>query len=76
MAEVEETIKRIQGHKGVLGVVVVNSGGVPIKTTLDNEQTAKYSSLITQLIGKARSVVRELDSTVFLKSIPAFYSEH
>lgn len=64
MAEVEETIKRIQGHKGVIGVVVVNSTGTPIKTTLDNDQTAKYSSLITQLTGKARSIVRELDSTV------------
>jgi hypothetical protein len=62
--DVEETIKRIQGHKGVLGVVVVNTAGVTIKTTLDNEETAKYAGLITQLAGKARSVVRELDSTV------------
>lgn len=67
MAEVEETIKRIQGHKGVIGVVIVNSAGTPIKSTLDNDQTAKYSSLITQLAGKARSMVRELDSTVIMQ---------
>lgn len=60
----EETIKRVQSHKGVLGVVVVNNAGIPIKTTLDNDQTAKYSGLLSQLTAKARSVVRELDTTV------------
>ncbi|PRP74833.1 putative dynein light chain roadblock-type 2 [Planoprotostelium fungivorum] len=63
MSEIEETIKRVQGHKGVLGIVIVNSAGVTIKSTLDNELTAKYSSLLTQLAGKARSVVRELDTS-------------
>jgi len=63
MSEVEETIKRIQSHKGVLGVVVVNNAGVAIKSTLDNELTAKYCGLFTQLAAKARSVVRELDTT-------------
>jgi len=62
-SEIDETIKRIQGHKGVIGVVVVNNSGVTIRTTLDNEQTSKYSGLLTQLAGKARSVVRELDTT-------------
>lgn len=32
-AEVEETLKRIQSHKGVVGVIVVNSEG---KVTLSN----------------------------------------
>ena len=27
MSEVEETLKRIQAHKGVVGVIVVNSEG-------------------------------------------------
>jgi hypothetical protein len=27
-AEVEETLKRIQGHKGVLGIVIVNKDGL------------------------------------------------
>ena len=26
-AEVEETIKRIQAHKGVIGVIVINADG-------------------------------------------------
>ncbi|CAF4858630.1 unnamed protein product [Pieris macdunnoughi] len=61
--EVEETIKRIQAHKGVMGVVIVNHEGIPIKTSLDNATSVLYSGLISQLTEKARNVVREMDST-------------
>jgi len=61
MSEVEETIKRIQGHKGVVGVIVVNSEGIPIRTTLDNSTTVQYAGLIHQLTQKARSTVRDID---------------
>ncbi|EFA07590.1 dynein light chain roadblock-type 2 [Tribolium castaneum] len=59
--EVEETMKRIQSHKGVIGTIVVNSEGIPIKTTLDNTTTVQYAGLISSLADKARSVVRDLD---------------
>lgn len=59
--EVEETMKRIQSHKGVVGTIVVNSEGIPIKTTLDNTTTVQYAGLISALADKARSVVRDLD---------------
>merc|ERR1712187_402869 len=61
MSEVEETINRIRTHKGVTGIVIVNSEGVPIRSTFDNSQTLRYSALISQLAAKARSVVRDLD---------------
>jgi len=61
MSEIEDTLKRIQSHKGVLGVVILNSEGIPIRTTLDNNETAQYSALITQLTAKAKSVIRDLD---------------
>ncbi|KAJ3367006.1 dynein light chain roadblock-type 2 [Allomyces macrogynus ATCC 38327] len=61
MSEVEETIKRLSAHKGVQGIVIVNSEGIPIRSTLDNSLTVQYSALITQLASKARSVVRDLD---------------
>ena len=38
-SEVEETLKRLVGHKGVIGTIVVNNEGVPIKSTLDNATT-------------------------------------
>jgi len=59
--EIEETMKRIQAHKGVVGTIVVNSEGIPIKTTLDNTTTVQYAGLISALADKARSVVRDLD---------------
>jgi len=61
--EIEETLKRIQSHKGVVGIVVINNEGIPIKSTLDNATTVQYAGLISQLADKARSVVRELDPT-------------
>ncbi|XP_059474673.1 dynein light chain roadblock-type 2-like isoform X3 [Neocloeon triangulifer] len=62
-AEVEETLKRIQSHKGVFGTIVVNSEGIPIKSTMDNTSTVQYAGLVSQLADKARSVVRDLDPT-------------
>nr|XP_043880226.1 dynein light chain roadblock-type 1 [Solea senegalensis] len=61
MAEVEDTLKRIQSQKGVQGIIVVNSEGIPIKSTLDNSTTVQYAGLIHQLVTKARSTVRDLD---------------
>uniref|UniRef100_UPI0037E96130 dynein light chain roadblock-type 1 n=1 Tax=Semicossyphus pulcher TaxID=241346 RepID=UPI0037E96130 len=61
MAEVEETLKRIQGQKGVQGIIIVNTEGIPIKTTLDNASTVQYAGLIHQLVMKARSTVRDID---------------
>eukprot|EP00735_Rhodelphis_limneticus_P008442 TRINITY_DN2143_c0_g1::TRINITY_DN2143_c0_g1_i1::g.12913::m.12913 TRINITY_DN2143_c0_g1::TRINITY_DN2143_c0_g1_i1::g.12913 ORF type:complete len:110 (-),score=22.61,sp/Q9DAJ5/DLRB2_MOUSE/67.33/1e-44,Robl_LC7/PF03259.12/8.1e-26 TRINITY_DN2143_c0_g1_i1:230-559(-) len=67
-SEVEETLKRIQAHKGVLGVIIVNSDGIVIRSTLDNagssngnSQSNQYAALITQLAAKARSAIRDLD---------------
>ncbi|KAL5022434.1 hypothetical protein ScPMuIL_001589 [Solemya velum] len=61
MSEVEETLKRIQSHKGVQGIVVVNQEGIPIRSTLDNSTTVQYAGLMHQLSNKARSVVRDID---------------
>lgn len=61
MSEVEETLKRIQSQKGVQGIIVVNSEGIPIKTTLDNASTVQYAGLIHHLVMKARSTVRDID---------------
>ncbi|CAB0039684.1 unnamed protein product [Trichogramma brassicae] len=61
--EVEETMKRIQSHRGVIGTIVVNSEGIPIKSTMDNATTIQYAGLISQLSDKARSIIRDLDPT-------------
>ena len=61
MTEVEETLKRIQSHKGVTGVIVVNSEGIPIRTTLDNSTMVSYAGLMHQLCAKAWSCIRDID---------------
>ncbi|XP_034540846.1 dynein light chain roadblock-type 2-like [Notolabrus celidotus] len=61
MAEVEETLKRIENHKGVIGTIVVNAEGIPIRTTLDNSTTLRYASLLGQLSTMAQSTVRDID---------------
>lgn len=61
MSEVEETLKRINSHKGVQGIVIVNSEGIPIRSTLDSGEATRYAALIMNLASKARSAVRELD---------------
>lgn len=62
-SEVEETLKRIQSHKGVKGVLIMNSEGVPIRSNLPAEETENYTALVSQLAYKANSVVRVLDDT-------------
>ena len=60
-SEAEETLKRIQSHRGVTGILIVTKDGVPIKSTLSSEDTVQHAALFTQLASKARSVIRTLD---------------
>eukprot|EP01035_Chromulina_nebulosa_P020048 gene20048-26028_t len=62
-SEVEETLKRIQSHKGVKGVLIINNDGLPIRSNMSPEDTETYSALVSQLSIKASSVVRTLDDT-------------
>uniref|UniRef100_A0A3B5MUY5 Roadblock/LAMTOR2 domain-containing protein n=1 Tax=Xiphophorus couchianus TaxID=32473 RepID=A0A3B5MUY5_9TELE len=61
LADVEETLKRIEGHKGVIGTIIVNSEGLPIRTTLDNSTTSLYARLLRSFTTLARSAVRDVD---------------
>uniref|UniRef100_A0AAX7VCR2 Dynein light chain roadblock n=1 Tax=Astatotilapia calliptera TaxID=8154 RepID=A0AAX7VCR2_ASTCA len=45
----------------VQGIIVANSEGIPIKSTLDNSSTVQYAGLIHQLVMKARSTIRDID---------------
>lgn len=61
MAEVEETLKRLQSQKGVIGVIIMDSDGRPIRSTMEQNQTLQYANLLQQLTDKSKQVVRELD---------------
>jgi len=62
-SEVEETLKRLVAHKGVIGTIIVNSEGIPIKSTLDQHTTTQYSGLINQLVDQAKNMFKEIDSS-------------
>jgi len=59
--EVEETLKRLVGHKGVIGTVVVNKEGVTIKSTLDPTTSSQYSNILGTLINQAIAMFKEMD---------------
>uniref|UniRef100_F1LH79 Dynein light chain roadblock n=1 Tax=Ascaris suum TaxID=6253 RepID=F1LH79_ASCSU len=61
MADVEETIKRIQAQKGVVGVIIMDSLGRAIRSTMDEEATSRHCSRLQQLCVKSVNVIRELD---------------
>ncbi|KAK2147616.1 hypothetical protein LSH36_544g04023 [Paralvinella palmiformis] len=61
MSEVEETLKRIQNHQGVVGVIVSNSEGIANRTNIDNSTTVQCSSQFSKLCKLARNCIRELD---------------
>ncbi|RUP31991.1 hypothetical protein BC936DRAFT_138598 [Jimgerdemannia flammicorona] len=58
---VDETLRRLSAHKNVIGVVIVNSGGNCIATTLEPLLAKQYASLITSLVDTARTTVRTID---------------
>ncbi|XP_076469801.1 dynein light chain roadblock-type 2-like [Babylonia areolata] len=62
MAEIDETIKRIQANKGVTGIIILNNDGIPLRTTMNQESTVSITGHIHNLVHKARNTVRELDS--------------
>lgn len=62
-SEVEETLKRVQSHKGVKGVLIVTSDGIPIRSNLSAEDTENYTKMVSELSMKAAGVVRTLDES-------------
>ncbi|XP_075245071.1 dynein light chain roadblock-type 1-like [Convolutriloba macropyga] len=61
MSEVEETIKRIQQHKGVEGVIVASNDGIPIRSNLDAAITNHYTHAEHSLVEKCRRMIRDID---------------
>ena len=60
-ADYDETFKRLTVYDGVEGVIIINSDGVPIRSSLDNETTVQYAYLLTPLISRTRSYLKEID---------------
>ncbi|BFZ12847.1 hypothetical protein BsWGS_15886 [Bradybaena similaris] len=74
--EIDDTIKRIQAHKGVMGIIIINNDGIPIKSTMDNATSVHYACHIHSLATKARAVVKEIDSTNDLRFLRVRSKKH
>ena len=74
--EVENILKRIQSHEGVVSTIVVNNEGISIKKTLGYASTVQYAGLLSHLSGKARSVDRDFDPSNDLTFFRARSKEH
>ena len=61
--EVKETLRRIEDHPNVAGVIIADGNGSPIYTTFEKEETAYYIQQCTTLLWIARNATREADPT-------------
>lgn len=60
MSRVEETLNRINTHKGVMGIILVDSKGIAIKSTMDQNKTIEYGSLISNFLANAMNWIKSL----------------
>ncbi|MEM2109360.1 MAG: roadblock/LC7 domain-containing protein [Candidatus Odinarchaeota archaeon] len=59
--DIQPILKNLQKFEGVRGVIITTTEGLPISTTIDRDKTEKTAALVTSLVGKARSTVKELE---------------
>jgi dynein light chain roadblock-type len=61
-SEVDEMIKKLQTHKGIVGIITINPEGIPIRSTFpDMSLAVQYAALLTQLSNKTKSSIKDLD---------------
>ncbi|XP_005111063.2 dynein light chain roadblock-type 1 [Aplysia californica] len=62
--EVEEIMKRIQSHRGVKQMMIINKDGLPLKTNMEmTPATEQIIRNIHELSIAARRLVRDVDPT-------------
>jgi len=59
----EETLKRIQSHNGVVGLIVSSKDGIPFRTTMDNSTTVQFCGQFGPLTKLAHESIRDIDPT-------------
>ena len=60
-AVIEETFNKVNTHKGIEGIILSDSEGVPIKSTFnEDEKTYFYTTSASMFIKKCRNIAKEL----------------
>jgi dynein light chain roadblock-type len=60
VAQVEEMVKRLSDQRGVLGVVVADGAGVPVRSTMDPAAATTHAAMAARLAAAARAAAREV----------------
>ena len=64
MSDILATIKRIQSHEGVEGVLVIQEDGAVIHSTFESDSdTSRYAKLVLPVAALASSSIRDVDPT-------------
>lgn len=63
MSEVDQTLRRIEGNKSVIGTLVLDGNDHVIHSAFKNVDSSKYAEKLPPLIERARCMVRDLDPT-------------
>jgi dynein light chain roadblock-type len=63
MSEVEQTLRRIEGNKSVVGTLVLDGSNRVIHSHFKSSDSTKYAEKLPALIERARCMVRDLDPT-------------
>ena len=64
MAEIDEALKRLTSHKGIVAAVIVNSDGIPIRTipaAMETKEATVYPGVLMPVIYKAKQMIKALD---------------
>ncbi|XP_022234770.1 dynein light chain roadblock-type 1 [Drosophila obscura] len=63
MSDVEATFDRLLNLPGVMGAILVNGEGVPMRTSMDTTSSHIFAEKMGPMVRMARAMVRELEST-------------
>ena len=59
-AEIDVIMKNLGNLTGVIGTMIMNSNGLPIRTSFRDAEAVHYAALISELLRKSKSVVEPL----------------
>jgi len=56
----EKVIESVGKHKGVYGAVLSDTDGLPLQSSLPEEDTERVAAHVASLVGKVRNISREI----------------
>jgi dynein light chain roadblock-type len=60
MTEIDGILKGLGTLTGVIGTIVMNTNGLPIRTTFKDAEAVHYCALISEFLRKAKTVIEPL----------------